>query len=435
MFYDRSHSQTCQVYGENASPFEYARPSRKVVVLRTNNTIIGMGGVARDLFKFELIWHDEDPDDTQKINIGDAATLDGNPRLAQTVDETSTVLPSHQTRIHTPGLQQLRMRYQQIGTRIGTGQYGVVDKAIDLDSGKLMAVKTLRSTENQSAKLSQQTKREVENLSRISFPYIIDYLGSQDWDTPNPQIFMGLKDGSLEKLVRNGSYFSADDVFHHTLQALDYLATQDIVHRDVKPENILYVLGPDNKHQFQLGDFGFSNHVSMAQTFAGTPMFMAPEMLRGGSGTGYQTHKVDIWSLYVTMVWTLNINRFREEADNFTSVVQCQDAILLIASKVERLNFMAPMVRMDPENRASAAQMLVKAFGGNGLSTPRNMVRPLIADTAKAIGETPAVVIPTTTTRRPIRRIRSTKHMDMPANPFRVNKNKRYPPGRRPLKE
>lgn len=249
--------------------------------------------------------------------------------------------------------------------------------------------------------------------------YIVDYLGSQGWNTPNPQIFMGLKNGSLEQLVRSKTSFNPDTVFHHMLQALDYLATQGLIHRDVKPENILYILEQDNKHLFQLGDFGFSNYANMATTFAGTPKFMAPEMFLKGSGR--QTHKVDIWSLYVTMIWTLDIGGFRDASERFRSIGECQDAVLLIASEIRTLKCIAPMARTDPQKRASAAQLLVELFNGNGLSTPRNMVPILVADTATAESKAPATQ----------EHLQDSEHLDASTRRFRFRKTRRYPLARR----
>jgi serine/threonine protein kinase len=85
------------------------------------------------------------------------------------------------------------------------------------------------------------------------------------------------------------------------LQAFDCLAWKGIVHRDEKPENILYVSQPSGQYQFQLRDFGLCNRVVNAATFAGTRLYMAPKMFRKGG----QTSKLDVWSLFVTMLWTL----------------------------------------------------------------------------------------------------------------------------------
>ena len=174
LFYDRSHGQTTQVYGKDATPLEYGRP-RKVVVQANLNTLIGMGGEGRDLVQFKLVWYQnpvqtmEKVKDRKNISFG----YEDNPRLARTIeDEADTVLPSRRvTRLHTPGPQQLKMRYVKIGGKLGSGQYGKVYKAVDVDSGKLMAVKTLEATKQQQEKWGRTVfralKREVESLANI----------------------------------------------------------------------------------------------------------------------------------------------------------------------------------------------------------------------------------------------------------------------------
>ncbi|KAJ9155641.1 Serine/threonine-protein kinase 33 [Pleurostoma richardsiae] len=374
MFYDRSHGQTSQVFGKNASPFEYGRP-RRVVVQEDTNTIIGMGGVGRDLIQFELIWHCFPSETAERVKSREGAVLEENLRLARTLDETATVSPSRmETRIHTLGPQQPENRYAKIGDTLGYGQYGKVYKVVNLDTGELMAVKILeRPTVAAHQRQWMKSKREVEILSRINHDHIVDYISSQGWDGPRAEIFMGLKEGTLESLLNTRCSVPITDlaqtVLHHMLQAIDCLATHGIIHRDVKPENILYISRQDQYH-FQLGDFGLSNHQLIAATCSGTPLYMAPEMYQNGE----QTHKADVWSLFVTMLWTLNIREFREISNSFNTFQDARKAILSAASSVDAIR---EMVRVDPEERASAAQMLVKCYDGQGLTTPRHRVPPI----------------------------------------------------------
>ncbi len=179
MFYDRSHGQTTQVYGERATPFEYGR-LRKVVVQKMLNSIIGMGGEGRDLVQFKLEWHQNPVQTMDKIRNRQNISLgyEENPRFARTIiDEADTVLPSQRgTRIHTPGTRQLKMRYVTIGDMLGAGQFGEVYKAVDVDSGKLMAVKILELPDGATRKQRDDwkesvyyaLKREVENLAKIN---------------------------------------------------------------------------------------------------------------------------------------------------------------------------------------------------------------------------------------------------------------------------
>jgi hypothetical protein len=165
MLYDRSHARRTQVSGENATPFE-PRRIRKVLVQQNLNTIIGMGGKRQDLFQFRLEWH-QNPTNTAKI-IKDCGALAHsrveNPQLTRTVDATP----------HTPGQRHLEMRYMKVGPKLGSGQFGTVHKAIDVDSGKFMAVKILERPTTASKQeewrqsLYYALKREVEALSRIS---------------------------------------------------------------------------------------------------------------------------------------------------------------------------------------------------------------------------------------------------------------------------
>ncbi|KAG5801200.1 hypothetical protein H9Q71_014218 [Fusarium xylarioides] len=392
MFYDRSHSLSSQVFGENATPFEYGRP-RKVVVQKKLNTTIGLGGERRNLVQFELKWHHHTVEAMEKVKNRESAALEENPRLARTIDEADTVLPSRrETRPHTAGPQQPQMRYTIIGKQLGSGQFGVVYKAVDADTGKFMAVKILKRPTGASERimLFNALKREVETLSRLShvtthyrlhcIPRLGQARGGDIHGAQTGNLGIVGRERDLHPITQLG-----EAVFDQMLQAIDCLATEGIIHRDVKPENILYV-SQSSQYHFQLGDFGFCNRASIAATFAGSPLYMAPEMFQRGG----QTHKVDVWSLYVTMLWTLDVRGFRRRSDGFRSVEDAQKAVLSAADAVSNIQEMA---RVNPEERASAAQMLVKCYNGKGLTTPLHRVPPLVSP-AQAGTKAPAAAAP-----------------------------------------
>lgn len=132
-------------------------------------TIIGMGGGGRKLVLFGLNWYSRRPDEfLEKVKARDSSVLEDNPRFARTIDCADTAAPSRmETRIHTPGLCQPRLRWKPIGDPLGAGQFGTVLKAVDIDSGKVMAVK-LMTRSPRVAPLWSALKREVEILSGIS---------------------------------------------------------------------------------------------------------------------------------------------------------------------------------------------------------------------------------------------------------------------------
>ncbi|KAH8727584.1 kinase-like domain-containing protein [Phaeosphaeriaceae sp. PMI808] len=423
MLYDRSNNLTTQVFGDNARPFEHGR-CRRVVVQANLNTMVGMGGVGCDLVQFMLIWY---PNPTQ--TIGKVKSLeympcgqDENPRFARTVDEAPTVsLSQRAMRIHTLGERNLRIRYEKVGSPLGSGQFGVVYKCIDVDLGKFMAVKVLtrppgKSQEGWRETLRYTLKHEVETLSNINHPHIVDYIASQGWDSQSVEIFMGLKEGTLESIVESGDGLPAsvaNSLFPQMLQALDCLAYNGIVHRDVKPENILYVSQPGGQYQFQLEDFGLCNRVIDAVTFAGSCLYMAPEVLKKEG----QTSKLDVWSLFVTMLWTLDVGGFRQRSNQFKSIGDVQEAVLHAALNNATISKIREMAVVDPEERASAAQMLVKHYNGAGLSTPQDQVPALINSPALAL---PALT--TRATRTKPRIFRKSRNIFGFATPHRVEK-------------
>lgn len=86
------------------------------------------------------------------------------------------------------------------------------------------------------------------------------------------------------------------DYFRQLLEAFKILVEYNIMHRDIKPDNILFHNG-----MVKLGDFGFCKNLesdtAMTSTMLGSPIYMAPEVLKGED----YSSKADVWSLGVVL--------------------------------------------------------------------------------------------------------------------------------------
>ena len=170
MFWDRSRSHTSHVLGKNATPFEPDQP-RKVVVQSSLNTTIGLGGGRHTIVMFDLEWTANPAQSMEKTRTRDIRFLEENPRLAGTIIDVDTVLPSRlQTRIHTPGFPQHKIRYGVVQS-LGSGQCAEVRKVVDAYTGQLMALKTVKNDGGLSAEWKERVRgtlrREVDILSQI----------------------------------------------------------------------------------------------------------------------------------------------------------------------------------------------------------------------------------------------------------------------------
>jgi serine/threonine protein kinase len=169
----------------------------------------------------------------------------------------------------------------------------------------------------------------------------------------------------------------SNQVLREMLQALDFLSSRNIVHRDLKPANILYRNSPESGEvNFILADFGLSNHPQFARLRGGTPLYMAPEIAVDDS-TQPPASNSDVWSLFVTILW---MNGSLDSLRTPPSVNQqwYYELWQFLLSSAQRFDpAIKEMAVLNPVNRASAAQMLVKLFGGNNLTTDLKCIPPL----------------------------------------------------------
>lgn len=173
-------------------------------------------------------------------------------------------------------------------------------------TGKLMAMKEIR-LELDDAKFSTILK-ELVILHECVSPYIIDFYGAFFQEGAVYMCIEYMDGGSIDKLYSGGIPESVlRKITFSTVRGLKSLKDEhNIIHRDVKPTNILV----NTRGQVKICDFGVSGNLvaSIARTNIGCQSYMAPERISGGglaapgSSDGTYSVQSDIWSLGLTII-------------------------------------------------------------------------------------------------------------------------------------
>lgn len=190
----------------------------------------------------------------------------------------------------------------KIGAVIGSGATGDVYRA-EYDSAEV-AVKLLRKRNISDLELDRLV-RESQLMLKLRHPNVLLTLGITSDRMMNHGIITELMDYSLDKLIAAEEIRTSSSpwvqpfpsIVLDVARGMTYLHEHDVIHRDLKPANVLIDLA---KMKAKVGDFGDSRDTianggaggSMTMTQAGTPLFMAPEVLRE-ERCGYES---DVWS-------------------------------------------------------------------------------------------------------------------------------------------
>ena len=176
----------------------------------------------------------------------------------------------------------LKNRYKLVDER-GSGSMATVYIGRDLESNRLFAVKVLSRQAAADHELVERFKREFELLSKLSGPHVVSPVDFGE-DKGALFIVMDYVDGhNLKHAVLTGGPLPiprAIDVAQQATAGVAAAAAQGIVHRDVKPQNLL--LAVDNT--VKLTDFGLarsheSADITVTGFFVGTPFYVAPEQV------------------------------------------------------------------------------------------------------------------------------------------------------------
>ncbi|XP_019731495.1 dual specificity mitogen-activated protein kinase kinase 1 [Hippocampus comes] len=188
---------------------------------------------------------------------------------------------------------------------LGAGNGGVVFKVSHRPSGLIMARKLIH-LEIKPA-IRNQIIRELQVLHECNSPYIVGFYGAFYSDGEISICMEHMDGGSLDQSLKKAGKIPEQilgKISIAVIKGLSYLREKHkIMHRDVKPSNILV----NSRGEIKLCDFGVSGQLidSMANSFVGTRSYMSPERLQG---THYSVQS-DIWSMGLSLV-EMAIGRF-----------------------------------------------------------------------------------------------------------------------------
>ncbi|GLB41928.1 putative STE STE11 cdc15 protein kinase [Lyophyllum shimeji] len=244
----------------------------------------------------------------------------------------------------------------QLGNCIGRGQFGSVYRALNLNTGQMVAVKRIR-LEGLKEEEVTTLMREVDLVKSLSHPSIVKYEGmARDADTLSI-VLEYAENGSLGQTLKAFGKLNERLVASYVvkiLEGLHYLHTSDVVHCDLKAANILTTKNGNVK----LSDFGVSLNLRAMEReikdVAGTPNWMAPEVIElKGAST-----KSDIWSLACTVIELLTGRPPYADVANSMSVMFriVEDDMPPLPESCSPLlqNFLTQCFHKDPKKRPDA---------------------------------------------------------------------------------
>ncbi len=210
-----------------------------------------------------------------------------------------------------------------ISGELGRGAMGIVYRGEDPVIGRPVAIKTIRfdtlTQASEQEKAQRRFMREARSAGNLSHPNIATIYDVGE-DEGLTYIVMEFIEGqSLEELIKGGQRFAVDEIIAIMAQigdALDFAHSKGIVHRDIKPGNILL----DRAGRPHIVDFGIARISSSTMTHTsmimGTPFYMSPEQVAGKK----VNNRADIFSLGAVLYEMLTLEK-AFPGDSITAVI------------------------------------------------------------------------------------------------------------------
>lgn len=296
--------------------------------------------------------------------------------------------PRRHTMTKFSKLADFKKKYEYMSL-LGNGAFGKVRLHRERASKNMhYAIKTIKK-ENLNKTLCEAIIEEVNILRDLDHPNIVKYYETYEDDVYIHLVMEYLQGDDLFKLIALKKYehFSEKDaaeIITYLFKALNFIHNKHIIHRDVKPENILFSISGDYQ-SLKLIDFGLSTSNNRNRQSVGSPFYMAPEII-----DGFYTYKTDIWSVGVILFIMMTgkfpfegqkhhelFNKIKHENYNHKELKnkKCSEEVKDLIKK---------LLVKDQENRLSIEEALAHPWFKNTMNTQATTDRShTLLDTGK----------------------------------------------------
>ena len=223
------------------------------------------------------------------------------------------------------------LSFYKYGRLIGQGAFGKVNLGLNILTGRVVAIKSfmkknLEINGENMKKIIYETNL-MKKLNHKNITKILEMFEDKKYILIIMEYINGGNLFSFVKKRRKLSEKTAKFLFRQIIEGIKHIHEHNIIHRDIKLENILI----DINNNIKICDFGIGKILSSENELlydqCGTPMYMAPEIFLSSKKKGYEGPPVDIWSsgiaLYIMLSGTLpfDINKniyIKKEKNNLT---------------------------------------------------------------------------------------------------------------------